>query len=436
VDLAAAINPNIEIAQARPRKAAVVCVGETRIRGKAIYVGSDYWIGSVGTAAPIGSRDSGNPFGAGAAACLGAANLFRVYFGDLLEHGGLDPNARVSLLNFATGDKAANEYGRVPVSLGLVQLAGVGAIGNAAVWALAMAQDVEGRLDLIDPETLDLSNLQRYVLVERKDVTAIKANVASSFLTGRSRITPNPVQKSWSDFVIARGHHRFDLVATALDTARDRVEVQGSLPKTIVNAWTQPGDVGVSRHAFLGENACLACLYLPTGKSRNQDEIIADELRMPEAVLAIRTMLESGQPVGTEFVTEVARRATVDPETLLPFATLPLTSFRAKAVCGQALLAEPDSDRTAIQVPMAFQSAMAGVMLAAEIVVQRASLRDAPLPTKSAIDLLRPVPGRLNVPVAKVVDGAARCICSDPDFTRAYTAKYASSSKQPPSLTT
>jgi hypothetical protein len=175
---------------------------------------------------------------------------------------------------------------------------------------------------------------------------------------------------------------------------------------------------------------------MPTGKSRNQDEIIAEELRMPEAVLAIRTMLESGQPVGAEFVTEVARRATVDPAILLPFASLPLASFRTKAVCGQALLAAPDSDRTAIQVPMAFQSAMAGVMLAAEIVAQRAAFRDAPLPTKSAIDLLRPVPNRLNVPVAKDVDGYARCICSDQDYVRAYTAKFSPNPKQPASLAT
>lgn len=425
-DLAVAINPKIEIRPARKGKSATIVVGKTRVTGKAIYVGSSYWIAGVGTKAPIGSSHSGNPFGAGAAACLGAANLFRVYFGDLLEKGVLDMDARVSLLNFATGDKAANEFDRPPIDIGQIQLAGAGAIGNAVVWALANAADLAGTIDIIDPQSLELSNLQRYVLTERKDESAIKVTLAASFLPGISKVVANPLQKTWAEFVIERGDHHFEFVATALDTARDRVQVQGSLPKTIVNAWTQPGDIGVSRHAFLGDNACLACLYLPAGQRRNEDEILSEELRMPELLHDIRLMLHNGEPVGPDFVTEVARRATVDAGLLMPFAALPLREFRAKAICGQALLAARDSDRTAVQVPMAFQSAMAGVMLAAEIAVQRGELRDAALPTKSALDLLRPVPARLNVPILKDQAGAARCICADEDYAAAYRSKYQS----------
>jgi len=430
-ELAKAINPEIDISAARKGRAAVIAVGRTRVKGKAIYIGSEIWVGGVGTTGPIGSNESGNPFGAGAAACLGAANLFRVYFGDLLENGELDKDARISLLNFATGDKAANEFGRKPIDIGLLQLVGVGAIGNAVVWSLANGIDLGGTVDLIDPQTLELSNLQRYILSERTDETAIKVDLAASFLPGLGKVAANPLQKSWSEFVIETGNHHFDLVATALDTIHDRVEVQATLPKFIVNAWTQPGDVGVSRHAFLGDDACLACMYLPAAKTRNRDEIIADELQMPELLLNLRLMLETGEPVGPEFVREVARRATVDPAALLPFADLPLAAFRAKAVCGQGILAASDSDRTAVQVPMAFQSAMAGVMLAAEIVGQRGELRDAALPTKSALDLLRPVPGRLNVPVIKDSTGPARCICADKDYTKAFKAKYETYNKTP-----
>jgi len=430
-ELARSINPWIEIVEARRGKAATVVVGETAVRGgKAIYIGSEFWIAGVGTSGPIGSVDSGNPFGAGAAACLGAANLFRVFFSDLLENGGLDANARISLLNFATGDKATNEYSRKRNDIGHVQLVGVGAIGNAVAWALSNGARLTGTVDLIDPQPIELSNLQRYVLANRTEVAAIKVNLAASFFPGLGKVTANPVQKSWSEFVRHTGSHHFDLVATALDTAADRVEVQGSLPKFIVNAWTQPGDVGVSRHAFLGNNACLACMYLPTGKRRNEDEIIADELRMPELVKRLRTMLHTGHPVGVDFVREVAKRATADAEPLMPFANLPLRAFRAKAICGQALLAANDSDRTAVQVPMAFQSAMAGLMLAAEIVAHQSGLRDEGLPTKSALDLLRPIPGRLNVPVIKDKAGTARCICLDEDYRTAFKAKYETPRKQ------
>lgn len=424
--LARLINPAIEIATARKGKAVPVVVGKTKLRGRPIiYVGSDRWIAKVSTRAAVGSKNSKNPFGAGAAACLAAANLFRVFFGDLLEKGDLDTEIRMSLLNFCMGDDAANHASDKKIDIGTVQLVGVGAIGNAAVWALSRTGNIGGILDLIDPQALELSNLQRYILASRVDEKAVKVVVAASFLPGLSKLTPNPIRKSWADFVREGGTHQFDFVATALDTAVDRVEVQGSLPRFVVNAWTQPGDVGVSRHGFLGDGACLACLYLPASRRRNDDEVLAEELRMPDRLTDVRLMLHTGLPVGPDFVREVAARAAVDPAILIPFADLPLRAFRAKAICGQALLAAPDSDRTVVQVPMAFQSALAGVMLAAEIVAQRAGLRVSPLPAKSALDLLRPVPGRLNVPVQKDTLTAARCICLDQDYVRAFQAKYA-----------
>lgn len=425
-ELARAINPNIDVVQPdSDGDRMLLVVGQTKVTGDAIYIGSDRWVAKVGTKGPRGSIDSGNPLGAGAAACLGVANLFRLTFGDLLERGTLDKQAQLSLLNFATGDQSANDSEEDGVDLGVLHLAGVGAIGNAAAWALARWGGAKGTLHLIDPEAVDLGNLQRYVLTERSDTDAIKVDLAASQFAGRSTLTIEQHPQSWSTFVCEGGTHRFDLVATALDSAADRVEVQGTLPKAIVNGWTQPGDVGVSRHDFLDENACLACLYLPDGKRRNEDEIIAEELRMPERLLEIRTMLHSGQPVGAAFIEAVAAAANVDPGPLVGFAGLSLRAFRAKAICGEAILPSPDADQTDLQVPLAFQSAMAGIMLAAEIVGRRLD-PDRRLPTKSVIDLLRPVPSRLNVPVLKAQSAVARCVCADPDYIAAFQRKYGS----------
>jgi len=425
-ELARSINPNIDIVRSDDEgdKSSLV-VGRTKIKGEAIYIGSDRWIARVGTKGPWGSSDSGNPLGAGAAACLGVANLFRLTFGDLLERGTLDKQAQLSLLNFATGDLAANHGEETCVDVGVLNLAGLGAIGNAAVWALSRWDSAEGTLHLIDPEAVDLGNLQRYVLAHRADVGEIKVELAGSQFVGRSKLTIATHPQSWSDFVREGGTHRFDLVATALDSAADRVEVQGTLPKAIVNGWTQPGDVGVSRHDFLGEDACLACLYLPDRQRRNEDEIVAEELRMPERLLEIRKMLHTGEPVGPAFIELVAQAAGIEPGPLFSFAGLSLRAFRAKAICGEAILPAPDADQTELQVPLAFQSAMAGIMLAAEIVGRRIE-PDRRLPTKSVIDLLRPVPGRLNVPVLKADSALARCVCADPDYIAAFRRKYGS----------
>jgi len=44
--------------------------------------------------------DSGNPFGAGAAACFAAANVFRHVFAEQLTGGGPDRQLAVSMLNY------------------------------------------------------------------------------------------------------------------------------------------------------------------------------------------------------------------------------------------------------------------------------------------------------------------------------------------------
>ena len=71
---------------------------------------------------------------------------------------------------------------------------------------------------------------------------------------------------------------------------------------------------------------------------------------------------------------------------------------------------------------MAFQSALAGIMLAAEIVMARSGLRIQALPSTTTIDLLKPLGSYLSFPQEKHPSG--KCICQDPDFIAAYKAKY------------
>ncbi|WP_456679058.1 hypothetical protein [Bradyrhizobium sp. LM6.9] len=73
-------------------------------------------------------------------------------------------------------------------------------------------------------------------------------------------------------------------------------------------------------------------------------------------------------------------------------------------------------------VPMAFQSALAGIMLAADLVKHAAGLRAAST-TTTRIDLLRPLAPFLGDPRAK--DSSGRCIYCDRDFLDAYRRKYA-----------
>jgi hypothetical protein len=248
--LARRINPAIDVVDKPAAKRVAIIVGETRLDAPVtIYAGSDRWVSAVATAGPIGSGDSRNPFGAAAAACLAVANLFRAMFGEWLLKADTDRDARFSLLNFETDERAANRDLPEGVDLGHVQLAGAGAIGNGFLWTLAHAPFLRGTLDVIDPESIELSNLQRYVLALRDEVGTEKVALAATALAGLD-LTVRPFKETWAEYA-ARGE-ALDHVAVALDTARDRVQLQGSLPRRITNAWTQVGDLGVSRHDFGG----------------------------------------------------------------------------------------------------------------------------------------------------------------------------------------
>ena len=418
------INPNLEVVDHGGGEQVAVVAGRSRYEaGTAIYMGSDRWIARVSLFAPVGFGSGAVPFGAGAAACLALANVFRTVFVDWLPAAGVDEDATLSLLNFETGSAAANADFPEGSDVGLVQLVGVGAIGNAFVWSLSRLRGASGVLHAIDPETIELSNLQRYVLPAMEDVDASKVGLAARVMRGCS-LQINCFVTDWAGYVAGIGHHRFTTVAVALDTARDRVEVQSSLPRRIVNSWTQAGDLGVSRHGFDGPEACLACLYLPDGPRRNEDEIVTGELGLPEArKLDIRAMLHFDGPVGEAFASEIAGALGIDPAKLMPFATLPLRAFRQKAICGNVILRAPDGGGADVEVPMAFQSAMAGVMLAADVVAETTGIRAARPATRSVIDLMRRLPGRIGSAMLKRT-GPVRCMCQDADHVEAYRSKY------------
>ena len=427
--LARAINPDIDLTPTL-RATVRLVFGDTRAAGRTptVYAGSEGWLAKVSGRGPQGCADTDLPFGAGASACLGAANVFRRVFRDVLPRGETDRDTVLSLFDFSTGAIATQGPLAGEADLGITPLVGLGAIGNAVVWTLARTARLTGTLHLVDHEVVELSNLQRYGLALQADIKRVKVELARQILSaGASPLTVRPFVDRWADYVEGRGHPTFLRAVAALDSARDRIEVQAALPARTLNAWTQAGDLGISRHDFLGDEACLACLYLPKGQAPNEDQLIAEALGLPlemPVLHDIRERLVTGQPVGEAFVRDAADRLGVAVDGLLRFAQEPLRQFYAKAVCGAQLL-PLHAGRPPVEAPLAFQSALAGVMLAAELVSEAGALRPHPLPTKTVVDLMRPLGGRLNTRIAKPILGAGpRCLCQDSDFISAYGVRH------------
>ena len=76
-------------------------------------------------------------------------------------------------------DGSAPKAVRVPEA----HLVGVGAVGSAAVYTLAHLDDVSGVIHLIDNETIEEPNLNRYVLARQRDIDEWKVDLAAEALS-------------------------------------------------------------------------------------------------------------------------------------------------------------------------------------------------------------------------------------------------------------
>ena len=424
IALATSINPKIETPMTGKVDVAL-SVGRDApaVDAPTIYAGCDDWKALVGTEGPYSTSDHGNPFGAGFAACLAAANLFRFLF---LPEGTQHLDANIS---FPPDAASFPRFASSSLTGNLV-LVGVGAVGNSAVWALARTPLI-GEIYLVDPQVIELSNLQRYVLCARSDEGVIKVDVAGKEFGGALRAIP--CQRTWASFLEANGY-TWERILVALDSAHDRKAVQGSLPRWIANAWTQMGDLGASSHSFLGKDACLACLYLPTQKSKSQDQIVAEGLKIPQFQNQVRFLLGNGQATGKEICDAVAAAWGIPAEKLDPYVVRPIRELWVEGICGGGIIPLGDAGPAPaeLQVPLAFQSALAGLLLAAETLCDVLTDGIGRKTLVRRMDVLRPLGDPSPQPARKA--GTGNCICEDNDFVVAYREKYGQEEKSIPAF--
>jgi hypothetical protein len=378
------------------------------------------------------------------AAALGISELFRIVFAQELGprgRGGPTP----ADFNMVTMGKAESGL-PIPTEIvvGEFRLIGAGAIGQAAAHTLALA-GARGTLVAVDHEKIALSNLQRYVLTRDSDVGALKVELLRERLV-MSSIEVVPVATEWHARLVD------DQLATlvALDSAEARIGVQASLPGPIYNAWTQPADVGWSRHERFGEDPCLACLYWPDRATPHRHEQIAAAFRQhPLRVLAY--LVHRGIPIGlplppggipaipgfevtpdeadrwlrTPLVDDIAAAAGIDVSELASWRDRPLADVYQQGICGGALLhLNVGEAPREVLVPLAHQSVFAGVMLATEFMVaQVAELESArAAAVEGRFDVLAGPRQVLSRPRTRT----AGCLCGDSVFLDVYRHKVES----------
>src|SRR6266446_8196192 len=334
---ALAINPNIEIQMGVDGVTVMVVVGATRaVAPTVFYIGSDGWIARFSSSGPKGCGSSTHGFGAGMAACIGAANVFRKVFRAELASDA-DKDLAISLIDLVPNGRDAANPRTESVDCGVTHLVGAGAIGNATIWALQHSPAIAGTIVIVDAEPVELSNLQRYCLTDQRSIDAFKVDITAAVLE-QSAIKCVPYRGRWGEYLAENNVWVINRVAVAVDSAEDRCAVQAALPERILNAWTQPGDLGISRHLTFGRDACRMCLYLPNLVDKNEDELIAEAIRLPDRKMQMRQLLHTGEPVPSELLSAMAGAVGVPEKEFEAFRGCSMRQFYSRVICGGVVM--------------------------------------------------------------------------------------------------
>jgi hypothetical protein len=388
--------------------------------------------------------ETANPPAALLAAAWGIGEAFRVVFAAQLGDRGRRAAKPFAFNMITLGDPKSGLPWADGPEIGRFNLVGAGAVGQAAAHTLAVS-GARGTMVAVDHETLTLSNLQRYVLGRDSDVGAVKVKLLKQRLDSPEL----KVMAQRSKWEVGRASKRVPSLV-ALDSAAARIELQASLPGPIYNAWTQPADVGFSRHEHFGEQPCLACLYWPTQSGPSRHEQIGSALNQ-HPIRCLAYLVQRDLPVGmplppaalqalpdlpipaeaiawtqTPIIDDIASAAGVDPGELTTWRGRSLADLYQEGICGGAVLdlGVGEAPREAL-VPLAHQSAFAGIMLATQLLAASDPFLSGARPAQieGRYDLLSGGPQVLAMPRARTPG----CLCSDDVFLAVYAEKFLAS---------
>lgn len=114
-------------------------------------------------------------------------------------------------------------------------------------------------------------------------------------------------------------------------------------------------------------------------------------------------------------------------EDILQYIGQNLSFFYSEFVCGGILLSKSNSNNEIdnIEAPLAFQSTLAGILLASELVMYRTGIRTIEFKNYTQIYPLLPFKRDKNpYNHTSGKDKTGICICNDEDFRKEYAKKF------------
>jgi hypothetical protein len=151
------------------------------------------------------------------------------------------------------------------------------------------------------------------------------------------------------------------------------------------------------------------------------------QLGIPEIEKVLGAYLYGNLGADDQLLRWIAQANAIEFSELEKFKGVPVLEFYSKIVCGGVLmeLKKDGEKKVSIEAPLAFQSAMAGILEMAELVILKTGLRKKPMQNVTQFYPLSPVRAGINPnSFSFAKDGTGRCICNDEDFKNAYKKKW------------
>ena len=350
---------------------ALVVGAGTTVGVPTVFVGSDGWQVAVSPGSPQTVGSSVNPVGAYAAACFGVSEVWKRL---LHRHRGLfegtpilplDEGLHFSALTYRACPDEPNPALPDALALDRLTVVGLGAGGGAAAFTLATLPRVAGILNLVEPDVVEPSNLNRYVFADAHDADRRrpKTTVARDLFARFPDLTVPKFPIPFGDAVGQLGIADFRYVLAAVHSREARRDIQQETPMVLWDAAAEEGDFAIWR-MILRQTECMWCKHPPDARDPERDK--ADQLAKLlgfDAATWLRKV-RNNEPFAADEVAALRRPSGSDFD--LPAVGQRFGDWDA-AQCGRLLFPAVDAS-----VPVPFAPVMAGVFLAGEIIKEHA----------------------------------------------------------------
>ncbi len=257
----------------------VISIGDMAGATPGLIVRPNGWSAAVAEAGTLSSSKApslSNPIGAALAASLGAAEIYRHFNqSNLPGYPARFPlwvSALRSAVTYSPEEAASwSDEPLVPdvINFGRCMVVGAGALGGNALVILGAFPGLQGHFDVVDPDKVEYSNLNRMVEALKDHKGTFKADLAVASLCGTSAtaIAHNDTyERLQSSGGTSLPVESYDLVLTGVDQMVTRAFVQSGWPRYLINAGTRGFAWSVSTHPIEKQSACIGCL---AGKSQH-----------------------------------------------------------------------------------------------------------------------------------------------------------------------